>query len=379
MRSDSYKERRVRLTGADDRPQLEDLWKRCFGDTESFTKYYFDWYFLHNRVLVCEEDGRILGQLHENEYDFSLYGQQVRLPYIVGVSTDAAVRGQGIMRSLLNRSLRDAADRELPFVYLMPADEAIYKPFGFAYMYAQDIWKRKAIRLGDPRAEALRTGRASYAGITARKPSFDTAFAAAAAIGSGILEDCCDIFTQRDVWYLKRLAAENQADGGDFMLLYAEDGPAGYVSFSIEDEAEVRELAFLPEYEKCVCSWFLEAFADKDVLLLPMPGTSAFSDVQKHPVIMGRIAHLPAFLSMLKPEEDVSLVIELTDDIIAENSGCWRWTCKDGVCRAERAGENEKPDLCLGAADLLQMAMGYKEPAAPFPQIKCRIMINEIV
>ena len=96
MRSDSCKERGIRLARVDDRPQLENLWKRCFGDTDAFTRYYFDWYFPHNRVLLCEEEGRILGQLHENEYDFSLYGQQARLPYIVGVSTEAEVRGQGL-------------------------------------------------------------------------------------------------------------------------------------------------------------------------------------------------------------------------------------------------------------------------------------------
>ena len=152
MRSDSCKDRTVRQAVQEDRQQLVDLLVHCFSDTEAFTQYYFDWYFPHNRVWVCEEDGRILGQLHENEYDINICGVQARLPYIVGVGTDRDFRHQGIMRSLLIRSFKEAAGKELPFVYLMPADERIYKPFGFAYIYAQAVQEQKAVHQGNPEA-----------------------------------------------------------------------------------------------------------------------------------------------------------------------------------------------------------------------------------
>ena len=378
MRSDNYK-RSVRLAFPEDRPQLEDLWVRCFGDTEAFTRYYFDWYFPHNRVRVCEEEGRILGQLHENDYDMTIFGEQARLPYIVGVSTDKSCRHQGIMRSLLMQTLTDAARRKLPFVYLMPADEAIYRPFGFAYIYDQDVVKNQAIRPGNAEAAQIRSGRVSFSGIRAKRPDSYTAFAAAAAIGGSILEEECDIFTQRDVWYLKRLAAENQAEGGEFLLLYMDGQPAGYLSFSMGDTAEILEFAALKPYEKAACAWLREAFSDTDVKILPVPGRAPFGQKEQKPIIMGRIAHLPAFLSMLRPQEEFSVVMEIRDKLLPENDGIWLWESKGGMSTVMRAADRH-PQITMEIGQLIQWALGYGRcPQGLSPVKKCRLFINEIV
>lgn len=377
MKSDSCK-RIVRQAVPEDRQQLEDLWIRCFGDTEAFTKYYFDWYFPHNRVWVCEEDGRILGQLHENEYDMTVFEEQARLPYIVGVSTEKSCRHQGIMRSLLMQTLTDAAGRGLPFVYLMPADEAIYRPFGFAYIYAQDLVKHKAICPGNANALQIRSGDVPVSGVTAKRPASYTAFAAAAAIGSSILEDYCDIYTQRDVWYLKRLAAENQAEGGDFLLLYIEGHPAGYLSYGIGEEAEILEAASLEPYKDAVCAWLKEAFSDMDVKILPVPGMTLFWEREKHPVIMGRITNLPAFLSMLSPQEDFSVVLKIRDELLPANDGIWRWECKGGCSSVIRAPERQ-PQVSMDIAQLIQWALGYGVCPEGLPPMKCHLFINEIV
>lgn len=379
MKSDSYKKRLVRQAVPEDRIQLEDLWIRCFGDTEAFTKYYFDWYFPQNRVWVCEEEGRILGQLHENPYDLSVFGEKARLPYIVGVSTEEHFRHQGIMRSMLMQSLKEAAANELPFVYLMPADEAIYLPFGFAYIYAQDVQKLAAVRPDSTDAVRLRSGELSYAGITAKRPSSYTAFAAAAAIGNSILEQHCDVYTQRDVWYMKRLAAENQAEGGDFLLLYADDGPAGYLSFGMEEKTEILEFAVLEPYKEAASAWLREAFSDTDTVLLSMPGAFVFPETEKKPVIMGRITNLSSYLSMLKPQSDFSVVIETTDKQLPENAGIWLWECNEGKTSVCRAPERS-PKLHVEIGELMQWTMGYKDAPSGFPSLKnCRLFINEIV
>ncbi len=378
MKSDNYKKRQVRLAVPEDRPQLEDLWIRCFGDTEAFTKYYFDWYFPQNSVWVCEEDGRILGQLHENSYDLTVFEAPARLPYIVGVSTEKDFRHQGIMRSLLMQSLQEAAEKELPFVYLMPADEAIYLPFGFAYIYAQDVRKIMAGTRGGSNAAKLRNGEDSFAGIKAKRPASYTAFAAAAAIGNSILEQHCDIYTQRDVWYLKRLAAENQAEGGDFLLLYGEGSPAGYLSYGMEEGAEIREFAVLKQYEEAASVWLREAFSDTDVKLLPMPGAHVFPEAEKHPVIMGRITNLPAFLSMLRPQEDFSVVLEIRDKQIPDNDGVWSWECKGGRSCVSRSAD-QQPEVYMKIGELIQWALGYKEAPNGLPSMNCILFINEIV
>ena len=41
------------------------------------------------------------------------------------------------MRSILKKMLEDMNQDHVPFTFLMPADEAIYRPFQFAFIYRQ--------------------------------------------------------------------------------------------------------------------------------------------------------------------------------------------------------------------------------------------------
>ena len=127
----------VRRAGLRDIPQLYRLWQGCFGDSDSFTDYYFDTYFPENEVWVVEKKGRITAQLHENLYELKAGIRRIPGVYIVGVSTDKSQRHQGQMSALLARVFREQREKKLPFLYLMPADEAIYLPSQFAYIYAQ--------------------------------------------------------------------------------------------------------------------------------------------------------------------------------------------------------------------------------------------------
>lgn len=53
------------------------------------------------------------------------------------------MRHRGYMRSLLLQMMEDMRKRQLPFCFLMPAAEAIYTPFQFAFIYDQPVWNLK--------------------------------------------------------------------------------------------------------------------------------------------------------------------------------------------------------------------------------------------
>ncbi|MBP5292287.1 MAG: GNAT family N-acetyltransferase, partial [Lachnospiraceae bacterium] len=84
---------------------------------------------------------RIVSMVHWNPYMLHIGGVKsegdgggVRIPYIVGVATLPEYRHQGRMARLLCRGLRREAHRKTPFVWLIPADGAIYEPFSFRYV-----------------------------------------------------------------------------------------------------------------------------------------------------------------------------------------------------------------------------------------------------
>ena len=57
------------------------------------------------------------------------------------MATAADQRHKGYMRQVLYKMLQDLNQEKKPFCFLMPAAEAIYRPFQFAFIYDQPVWK----------------------------------------------------------------------------------------------------------------------------------------------------------------------------------------------------------------------------------------------
>lgn len=85
---------------------------------------------------------------------------------------------------------------------------------------------------------------------------------------------------------------ENQADGGDLLLLSANGKQIGYVSYACEEIMEIREIYCEPEWQSAVGQWVLQAFRDKEGELLPLVQAPLIADAadvrgMKRPIIMG--------------------------------------------------------------------------------------------
>ena len=114
------------------------LWKEVFvEDTPEFLDYYYSTKIKNNEIYVIEDDGEIVSMLHLNPYEMRIGDKLFQTHYIVAVATKENYRKRGLMRQLLNYALQVMTDRGEPFTFLMPADEAIYRPFGFEFVYKQ--------------------------------------------------------------------------------------------------------------------------------------------------------------------------------------------------------------------------------------------------
>lgn len=116
------------------------LWEEVFSeDSKAFTDYYFAEKAAGNTAFICRHmsTGEIVSMVHLTPYEMTIQGKSVPTYYIVGVATRESHRHKGLMSTLLNKSFDYAAGLHCPFVFLMPANPAIYEPFGFSYIYSR--------------------------------------------------------------------------------------------------------------------------------------------------------------------------------------------------------------------------------------------------
>ena len=131
----------IRYLEAEEKGRTRALWNEAFPeDSVSFGDYYYKEKTKDNRILVCEEEGRIVAMLQRNPYAVSMRGDVRTCDYIVGVATAVSERHKGHMRSLLLTMLRDMQEERMPFAFLMPARESLYYPYDFRFVFDQPRW-----------------------------------------------------------------------------------------------------------------------------------------------------------------------------------------------------------------------------------------------
>lgn len=331
----------VRYLETKEKRGCRSLWEEAFPeDSRQFDDYYFMEKMKDNRVLVLEEDGRIVSMLHQNPYRIRVRGQVWRSDYIVGVATAEDRRHRGYMRQLLNHMMEEMWSEQMPFCFLMPADEAIYRPFGFVYIYDQPQWE-----LAEGIALEARP-------LLPWKDSLGQKgwLAGLADWMDGWLKNRYQVYAVRDEAYLRRLIRELESEDGTFDVLYDEDAMVG-----------IR------------CEWGLEKREQR--LLMVEPPYQREKDEAK-PAIMARIICLEQFVKAIRlkedvPEEELRILLEVEDPLIPQNSGCWYWNVNRETSWLERCGQGSgdaiaerKPDISITAAELTGWLFGYDVPEA---------------
>jgi predicted acetyltransferase len=116
------------------------LYEEAFDDPKEFVDYYYEDVCGKNRMVVSIEGGKgsesgdggeVVSMLHLNPYSVNLCGTVVQSYYVVAVATTALRRHEGQMRRVFDRTFEILAKEKVPFVFLMPVDEAIYSWMGF--------------------------------------------------------------------------------------------------------------------------------------------------------------------------------------------------------------------------------------------------------
>jgi GNAT superfamily N-acetyltransferase len=111
-------------------PQLRQLWKKAFGDTDAFLDIFFSTAFSPRRCRYILLENRIAAAL----YWFDVRWNDLPCAYIYAVATDPECRGQGLCRALMEDAAHILEKAGYDGALLVPQDEglrAMYEKMGY--------------------------------------------------------------------------------------------------------------------------------------------------------------------------------------------------------------------------------------------------------
>lgn len=323
-------------------------------DSPAFVDYYFRVKAAENEIFVVEnEKQEILATLHLNPYEMMFCGEKVKTNYIVAVATRADCRHQGMMRSLLQASLQEMYRREETFTWLMPAAEAIYRPFGFRFIYEKNKMTVTAdvLRRAETDENWQIHSDQEVSGDIFCEEAKKEDLAELACFAEKQLSKLAEVYTVHDIAYFEQRMQEVGCEGGSLILIRKEKEICGYF-LALKKDREAWEIVVEDAVQKkafpAVLHWF--GASEEKYTFTAFPQIwERYAQSENLPAIMGRIVHLERFVCCLKIKKEQEWKIRLTDSLIPENNGYF--IIKTGIeggslIRVENLSEKEKKMFC---------------------------------
>ncbi len=226
----------VRRLKQEEHIRTRELWEEIFTeDTPGFLDYYYSVKTQDNEIYVIEIGNEIVSMLHLNPYQMRVQDKIYQTHYIVAVATKKEYRKQGLMRMLLNHALQIMKNRGEPFTFLMPAAEAIYKPFGFQFVYKQSYGKIKGKNMPDGNCEI----------VSATEKECDDI----AEYANEKLQEY-DVVTWRNAEYYKTMLSELASENGGILIAKQEEKIAGVFCYAYNNGQKEQLIIREPLFER---------------------------------------------------------------------------------------------------------------------------------
>lgn len=330
-------------------------------DSPAFVDYYFRVKAAENEIFVVENKKQeILATLHLNPYEMMFCGERVKTNYIVAVATRADCRHQGMMRSLLQASLQEMYRREETFTWLMPAAEAIYRPFGFRFIYEKNKMTVTADVLQKAETDEdwqIHSNQEVSGDIFCEEAKKED-LAELACFAEKQLSKLAEVYTVHDIAYFEQRMQEAECEGGRLVLIRNENRICGYF-LALREQREAWEIVVENAVQKqafpAVLRW-LEAGREKCTLTAFPKIWEQYAKSENVPAVMGRIVHLERFVHCLKTKKEQEFKIRLTDSLIPENNGYFLIKTGAGGGTVTKAGNlSEKKEKMFRSLDIGQL------------------------
>ena len=216
--------------------RTRELWEEIFTeDTSEFLDYYYSVKTQENEIYVIEIGNEIVSMLHLNPYQMRVQDKIYQTHYIVAVATKKEYRKQGLMRMLLEYAMQIMKDRGEPFTFLMPAAEAIYKPFGFRFIYKQSFGKIKGKNMPNGNCEIVSATEKECGNI--------------AEYANKKLQEY-DIVTWRNDEYYKTMLSELASENGGILIAKQEEKIVGVFCYAYHNGQKQQLIIREPLFEQ---------------------------------------------------------------------------------------------------------------------------------
>lgn len=114
---------------------LLEIWNLSFHDDPDYINNFLNFCATEeNTVAVRSPEGRVVSSAYLLDSEITIRGRQYSALYFYAAATHPDYRKQGYMGKVIEESLQRARDRDIDFVFLVPAEGALYRyyaKFGF--------------------------------------------------------------------------------------------------------------------------------------------------------------------------------------------------------------------------------------------------------
>ncbi|MDO4454699.1 MAG: GNAT family N-acetyltransferase [Eubacteriales bacterium] len=301
----------------EDRQKTRSLYEEVFTeDSAEFVQYYYQNKTPFNEIFAAREDSQICGMAHLNPYLLVSDKKEIQGAYLVAVATKKEFRHRGIMTALLKEIFDFLYEKRYPFLYLMPASEAIYTPFDFRFFYTQrqKTWQTGCVKQKSKSMLSLREVQEKDLIILSR-------------ILNEILSQKYRLFASRTPDYLRDLNRELRAMNGKMIGIWHGEECVGSFQLIQESETMILEPLFKEEYRALASEKtqeFLERECPNETIKIAANDETKKEKEEEStgkPWMMARIIHLESWVSNLKSEKRKVVQIHIKDRWIAKNEG----------------------------------------------------------
>ncbi|MFI5936963.1 GNAT family N-acetyltransferase [Actinoplanes sp. NPDC051494] len=336
----------IRVGGAGDWDAIWKLLAQLFHTTPSDENSAYEReVFEPGRALIAEDDGSIVGHAAAYTRELTVPGAIVPAAHVTLVGVAPTHRRRGILTRMMDRQLRDvAAAGNEPIAVLWASETRIYPRFGYGPA-AQRL--KMEISTTDVRLPATPAPRGRLRQVEPTEAIKDFT-----QVYEGLRATRVGWSSRGGLWWEHLLADPLEHRGGatpSYGVVHeTADGPTGYAIWSTKSEWDnrgpngqvlIREIvAADPEAYLTLWRFLLSldltrrasmSFAAVDEPLQYLVDEPRRLGITLADALWIRVVDLPAALTARRYSAPLDVVIDVTDPLIAENTGRWRLAVDD--------------------------------------------------
>lgn len=326
----------LRVAQQKDMPEFYQLWKLCFGDSDSFCDWFFHHRFAPEYSVCLQSAGAFVSCMQAFPYTIWMRGKKIAGAMMCGVCTHPQERKKGYMGKVFSYDMQVLHQQGAAIAVHTPAVLPSYFSFGHYPVADACYLTAQAIPEGFSKSEDL---------IFLDKDHWSKAY----PCYEKFAEKYSGIICRTEADFLRKMA-DYAADGGKCI---ADTQVNAYVCYyQTENEVTCVEAVGTEDALKCVLEGiFAEAAGLSLSVKLPPETSLTFSFTQsevKQKGVMG-LVDLPLLLQKLGLASEASFAVK--DTVIEQNNGCFTL---DGTV------SSKQPAFEIPSGRLLPVLVGYQ-------------------